>query len=70
MSDWRSRAGGTGYSPEKKASHEKADYRQGTAERHCSICMMFVSSRGVPHCTAVVDPIRGGGLCDYFKHKK
>jgi hypothetical protein len=67
MSDWRGRAGGTGYSPEKKSSHATADYRQGTAERHCSICAMY---RPGPHCTAVVDPIRGGGLCDYYKAKK
>ena len=67
---WKSRAGDTGYSPVRKSSHEVADYRQGTTERHCSVCSMFVYAQGVPHCRSVADPIRVMGLCDYYRRKK
>ncbi len=48
----------------KKATHEEADYQQGTEDRLCGLCIMFRP----PHaCTAVESPISTFGLCDYFK---
>jgi hypothetical protein len=49
-----------------KATKEQANYRDGTDERHCSICTMF---RPPASCSSVEGEIAPQKLCDYFKRK-
>jgi hypothetical protein len=58
----------------RKQSHLAVDYRDGNDYRRCGICAMYVAAVSAttdptPHCTAVVDPIRPGGVCDIYKAK-
>lgn len=51
----------------EKATKQKANYRNGTAKRHCGICSMF---RKPDSCTAVEGKISPAKLCDYFERRK
>ncbi len=50
-----------------KASHETANYREGTENKKCAKCWMFDPPNA---CESVASPIRPEGVCDFYEHTK
>lgn len=55
-----------------KATKEATNYRDGTKQRHCSICVHWRSPRGgqAATCSKVQGEIHAGKDCDLYKAAK